>query len=70
MYRFIAGISSGIAICLVPPYLAQSARTTPHLAQRSGLIGSMHQMGIVIGLFMAQVIAWMATGEVRVPLAA
>ena len=24
----------------------------------------MHQMGIVIGLFMAQVIAWMATGEV------
>ena len=63
-YSFIAGVSSGIAICLVPPYLAQLAKTTPQLSQRSGLIGSMHQMGIVIGLFVAQVVAWIATGEV------
>lgn len=62
--RFVAGLSSGVAVCLVPPYLAQVARSSPQLAGRSGLVGSMHQMGIVIGLFAAQVVGWVATGEV------
>lgn len=62
--RFIAGISSGIAICLVPPFLSQIAKASPQLAHRSGQIGTMHQMAIVVGLFTAQAAGMIFTGSV------
>jgi MFS family permease len=63
-YRFVVGLSSGIAICLVPPFLSMIARSSPELSPRSGQIGSLHQLAIVLGLFCAQVAGWILTGEV------
>ncbi|BEI88541.1 uncharacterized protein CcaverHIS019_0112590 [Cutaneotrichosporon cavernicola] len=60
--RFIAGLSCGLAICLVPPYLATVARTTPELASRSGQIGSLNQLAIVIGICSSQVMGMLLTG--------
>jgi len=60
--RFIVGVSSGIAVCLVPPFLSLLARSAPELASRSGFIGTMNQLGIVFGLFSAQVGGLILTG--------
>jgi hypothetical protein len=60
----VAGVSSGIAICLVPPFLSVIARASPQLSSRSGQIGTLHQMAIVIGLFTAQAAGMIFTGAV------
>jgi len=62
--RFIVGLSSGLAVCLVPPFLALIARSSPALANRTGQIGFLNQMGIVIGLFSAQAAGLVLTGSV------
>ena len=62
--RFIVGVSAGIAICLVPPFLSQIALSSPQLSSRSGQVGTLHQMGIVIGLFSAQAFGMFFTGTV------
>ncbi|ORY31395.1 general substrate transporter [Naematelia encephala] len=61
--RFIAGLSAGVAVCLVPPFLSLIARTSPTLSNRSGQVGTLHQMGIVIGLFSAQAAGLILTGK-------
>ncbi|RXK41640.1 hypothetical protein M231_01140 [Tremella mesenterica] len=61
--RFITGVASGVAVCLVPPFLNKLCRTDPQLSARSGQIGSLHQMGIVLGLFSAQIAGYIFTGE-------
>ena len=60
----MSGVSSGIAICLVPPFLSAIARASPQLSGRSGQVGTLHQMAIVIGLFMAQAAGMIFTGSV------
>lgn len=64
MYRFIAGVSAGIAFCLVPPFLNLVARSSPQLASRSGQIGVMNQLAIVVGVFMSQLAGYLLTGTV------
>ncbi|WVF69339.1 hypothetical protein IAT40_004115 [Kwoniella sp. CBS 6097] len=61
--RFTVGIASGIAICLVPPYLSIIARSSPELASRSGQIGTMNQLAIVLGICSAQIAGLLLTGE-------
>ncbi|WRT67675.1 uncharacterized protein IL334_004647 [Kwoniella shivajii] len=61
--RLLVGISSGIAICLVPPYLSMIARSSPELAAKSGQIGSMNQLAIVLGIFSAQFAGLILTGS-------
>jgi MFS family permease len=63
-YRLVAGVSSGLAVCLVPPFLSLIARSTPELASRTGFIGTMNQIGIVTGLFGGQVAGLVLTGSV------
>ena len=62
--RFIVGVSAGIAICLVPPFLSHISRSSPQLSGRSGQVGTLHQMAIVIGLFSAQAAGMFFTGPV------
>lgn len=62
--RFICGLACGLAVCLVPPYLAQLARATPSLAARSGQIGTMNQLAIVLGIFSSQLFGLLLTGPV------
>lgn len=62
--RFIAGISCGVAICLVPPFLSFMAKLSPELSTKSGLVGTMNQVGIVTGLFSAQLAGLLLTGSV------
>jgi len=64
MIRFVVGMSSGLAVCLVPPFLSVIARSTPELASKTGLIGTMNQIGIVTGLFSGQVAGLILTGSV------
>lgn len=64
MVRFVVGMSSGLAVCLVPPFLSVIARSTPQLASKTGLIGTMNQIGIVTGLFCGQVAGLILTGSV------
>ena len=64
MIRFVVGMSSGLAVCLVPPFLSVIARSTPQLASKTGLIGTMNQIGIVTGLFCGQVAGLILTGSV------
>ncbi|WVQ96838.1 hypothetical protein IAU59_003945 [Kwoniella sp. CBS 9459] len=61
--RFTSGIASGIAICLVPPYLSLIARSSPELAGKSGQIGTMNQLAIVLGICSAQIAGLLLTGE-------
>ncbi|WWD04751.1 hypothetical protein V865_002822 [Kwoniella europaea PYCC6329] len=61
--RLIVGISSGIAICLVPPYLSMVAKSSPELASKSGQIGTMNQLAIVLGICSAQIAGLLLTGE-------
>ncbi|WWD18368.1 hypothetical protein CI109_102818 [Kwoniella shandongensis] len=61
--RFITGVSSGIAVCLVPPFLSQVARSSPELASKSGQIGTMNQLAIVLGICSAQIAGLLLTGE-------
>nr|XP_019045765.1 vacuolar membrane protein [Kwoniella bestiolae CBS 10118]OCF24695.1 vacuolar membrane protein [Kwoniella bestiolae CBS 10118] len=61
--RFIVGVSSGIAICLVPPYLSMVAKSSPELASKSGQIGTMNQLAIVLGICSAQISGLLLTGE-------
>ena len=68
MIRFVVGMSSGLAVCLVPPFLSVIARSTPQLASKTGLIGTMNQIGIVTGLFCGQVAGLILTGSVRLAL--
>ena len=49
-------------MCLVPPYLAHTARSTPSLVQRSGQVGTLHQLAIVIGICSAQVLGMAFSG--------
>ncbi|EJT48922.1 vacuolar membrane protein [Trichosporon asahii var. asahii CBS 2479] len=49
-------------VCLVPPYLAHTARSTPSLVQRSGQVGTLHQLAIVIGICSAQVLGMAFSG--------
>jgi hypothetical protein len=48
----------------VPPYLATVARTTPELQSRSGQIGALNQLAIVIGICSSQVMGMLLTGPV------
>ncbi|KAK8858481.1 hypothetical protein IAR55_002708 [Kwoniella newhampshirensis] len=61
--RFVAGVSSGIAVCLVPPFLSLVARSSPDLASKSGQIGTMNQLAIVLGICSAQIAGLLLTGE-------
>lgn len=63
-HRAISGISGGVVICLVPPFLNFIARGTPRLAHRSGQIGTLKQMALVTGIFSAQVAGRVFTGRV------
>jgi MFS family permease len=67
IYRLVVGMSSGLAVCLVPPFLSIIARSTPQLASKTGLIGTMNQIGIVTGLFFGQVAGLILTGSVSYP---
>jgi hypothetical protein len=68
MIRLVAGVSSGLAVCLVPPFLSLIARSTPELASKTGFIGTMNQIGIVTGLFGGQVAGLALTGSVSFTL--
>jgi hypothetical protein len=68
MDRLVAGLSSGLAVCLVPPFLSVIARSTPELVSKTGLIGTMNQIGIVTGLFCGQLAGLILTGSVSVDL--
>ncbi|KGB74798.1 vacuolar membrane protein [Cryptococcus deuterogattii R265] len=61
--RLVTGVSSGLAISLVPPYLSTIAKSSTELAHRSGQIGTMNQMAIVLGICSAQVAGLLLTGE-------
>ncbi|OCF30610.1 vacuolar membrane protein [Kwoniella heveanensis BCC8398] len=61
--RFTVGVASGIAICLVPPYLSLIARSSPQLSSKSGQIGTMNQLAIVLGICSAQIAGLLLTGE-------
>ncbi|KAL7423213.1 Bifunctional purine biosynthesis protein PurH [Cryptotrichosporon argae] len=61
--RFLAGVGAGTAAALVPPFLAALARAAPALAARSGQVGAMHQLAIVLGICTAQVAGLVLTGE-------
>lgn len=63
--RLVAGVSSGLAISLVPPYLSIIAKSSKELVHRSGQIGTMNQMAIVLGICSAQAAGLLLTGEVR-----
>lgn len=51
-------------MCLVPPFLATIARSTPELAGRTGQIGTLHQLAIVLGICSSQIIGLLLTGPV------
>ncbi|WVQ80530.1 hypothetical protein IAT38_002635 [Cryptococcus sp. DSM 104549] len=61
--RLVVGAASGLAICLVPPYLSHIAKSSPSLASKSGQIGTLNQMAIVLGVCSAQVAGLLLTGE-------
>ncbi|OXH33653.1 vacuolar membrane protein [Cryptococcus neoformans] len=61
--RLVAGVSSGLAISLVPPYLSIIAKSSKELVHRSGQIGTMNQMAIVLGICSAQAAGLLLTGE-------
>lgn len=61
--RFVTGVSSGLAISLVPPYLSIIAKSSKELVHRSGQIGTMNQMAIVLGICSAQAAGLLLTGE-------
>lgn len=65
MGRLVTGVASGLAISLVPPYLSTIAKSSTELVHRSGQIGTMNQMAIVLGICSAQVAGLLLTGEVR-----
>ena len=66
--RFVSGLAAGVAVCLVPPFLNARVRATPALQGKTGQIGSVHQLGIVIGLLSAQVAGYLLTGKVCFPM--
>ncbi|KAL1412963.1 Bifunctional purine biosynthesis protein PurH [Vanrija albida] len=61
--RFVAGLACGLGVCLVPPFLATVARSTPELAGRTGQIGTLHQLAIVLGICSAQIMGLLLTGS-------
>jgi MFS family permease len=61
-YSFVAGLACGLAVCLVPPYLAALARSSPGLAAKSGQVGVLHQLAIVIGICCSQGAGLLLTG--------
>jgi hypothetical protein len=65
--RLVAGLACGLAVCLIPPYLAALARSTPQLATKSGQVGTLHQLAIVLGICSAQVMGLLFTGPVSEP---
>lgn len=62
--RFICGLSSGIAICVVAPYLSTLAKGHSELSGRSGQVGTMNQLAIVLGICSAQIAGLALTGSV------
>ncbi len=63
----IVGVSSGNCGVPCPAFLSTIAKASPQLANRSGQVGTLHQLAIVIGLFTAQIAGYIFTGEVSVP---
>ncbi|KAK4687764.1 hypothetical protein P7C73_g2353, partial [Tremellales sp. Uapishka_1] len=61
--RLTAGLSSGLAVCLVPPFLSLICKSVPELQNRSGQIGTLHQLAIVLGICAAQVAGLLLTGK-------
>jgi len=55
--RFFIGLGCGIAIVIVPMYLAEVAPV-----RNRGLIGIMNQIGTVIGILLAQVLGFLLQG--------
>ncbi|WVN87060.1 uncharacterized protein L203_102236 [Cryptococcus depauperatus CBS 7841] len=61
--RLVSGVASGLAICSVPPFLAVLSTVTDELQGKKGLVGTMNQMGVVIGICSAQMSGLILTGE-------
>ncbi|WWC70652.1 uncharacterized protein I206_104603 [Kwoniella pini CBS 10737] len=61
--RFVVGMASGLAICLVPPYLSIISKSSAELSNKSGQIGTMNQLAIVLGICSAQIAGLLLTGE-------
>ncbi|KAH8087986.1 general substrate transporter [Filobasidium floriforme] len=62
--RFVSGLSVGLAITTVAPLLSHIATTSPSafLSSKRGLIGTLNQLGIVLGILSAQLVGLGATG--------
>ena len=60
----MSGLSVGLAITTVPPLLSHIAITSPSssLSTKRGLIGTLNQLGIVLGILSAQLVGLGATG--------
>nr|ODN95410.1 vacuolar membrane protein [Cryptococcus depauperatus CBS 7855] len=61
--RLVSGVASGLSICSVPPFLAVLSTATDELQGKKGLVGTMNQMGVVIGICSAQMSGLILTGE-------
>jgi MFS family permease len=61
---FISGLCVGLAITSVPPLLSYIATTSPspYLNAKRGLIGTLNQFGIVLGILSAQLVGLAVTG--------
>ncbi|WVQ72890.1 hypothetical protein IAR50_002451 [Cryptococcus sp. DSM 104548] len=61
--RLAVGIASGLGISFVPPFLSTIAKSEAELASKSGMVGTMNQMAIVLGICSGQVAGLLLTGE-------
>ncbi|ODN95874.1 vacuolar membrane protein [Cryptococcus wingfieldii CBS 7118] len=61
--RLVAGTASGLGISLVPPFLSVIAKSEAELASKSGMVGTMNQLAIVLGICSGQVAGLLLTGE-------
>lgn len=55
--RFVVGLYSGLSTGFVPMYVGEVSPTSLR-----GALGTLHQLGIVIGILIAQV-GWVITGR-------
>jgi SP family facilitated glucose transporter-like MFS transporter 3 len=61
---FVSGLSVGLSITTVAPLLSHIATTSPSafFSTKRGLIGTLNQLGIVLGILSAQLVGLGATG--------
>lgn len=60
--RFVVGLFSGLCTGFVPMYVGEISPTSLR-----GALGTLHQLGIVIGILLAQVTHEKCSGTVYVP---